>query len=391
MLAFTLPIELYEHAIDSLGDEASLKATSLVCRAWLPRSRLNLFRVIELSLAGDLDRLAGLLSHAPHLAAYVEEIDISENSFLGVLRPAQTIAARLPVVLSAHSLVQPRLLTIHDQAWLPTRYDPDYLFSLSRLSSVTSLDLFDVIFTTLADFSIVLRALSHLTSLSVKHLDCHRQMDPETASDIGCILPSLTSLRASSYHPTTVVDWLFRHVSMPSLRSLECEYEFSHPDNRQALGELWENAGETLEDISINITKRSASARRLPFEVIELQIDLSPCRILRTLRFDCRHERGAVPDWTWLIWLLSHLTCRTLRTIAFAFESSSHALASMHTFAEELDRVLTSALFSDGLDSVVFDFDYSDAADPDDNRFFEMFPALCDSRLLQVYNLDQVP
>lgn len=115
----------------------------------------------------------------------------------------------------------------------------------------------------------------------------------------------------------------------------------------------------------------------------ELQINLSPCRILRTLRFDCRHERGAVPDWTWLVWLLSHLTCRTLRTIAFAFESSSHALASMHTFAEELDRVLTSALFSDGLDSVVFDFDYSDVADPDDKRFFDMFPALRDSRLLR--------
>ncbi len=268
MVASILPIELYEHAIDSLGDEESLKATSLVCRAWLPRSRLNLFRVIELSLPGHLDRLAGLLSHAPHLAEYVEEIDISENSFLGVLRPAQTIAARLPVMLSAHSLVQLRLLTVHDQVWLPTRYDPDYLFSLSRLSFITSLDLYDVVFPTLADFSIILRALSQLTSLSVKHLDCHRQMDPETASDIGCVLPSLTFLRASSYHPTTVVDWLFRHVSMPSLQSLECEYEFSHPDNRQALGELWENAGETLEDISINITKRSAGTRRLPFEVI---------------------------------------------------------------------------------------------------------------------------
>lgn len=55
----------------------------------------------------------------------------------------------------------------------------------------------------------------------------------------------------------------------------------------------------------------------------------------------------------------------------------------MHTFAEELDRVLTSALFSDGLDSVVFDFDYSDVADPDDKRFFDMFPALRDSHLLR--------
>ncbi|EIW55919.1 uncharacterized protein TRAVEDRAFT_50408 [Trametes versicolor FP-101664 SS1] len=388
MLALVLPIELFEHAIDTLGDEDSLRATSLVCKAWLPRSRLNLFRVIRLSVLGHLDRLVCLVFNAPHLLEYVEEIEVSENTFLGVLRPAETIVARLPAVLSAHPIIQPRLFAVHNQFWLPTRYGLGYLRSLSQLSSVTSLELNDVTFTTLADFSIILRALSHLKSLSANHLECERQLDPEIASDIGCTMASLTFLRVSSTQRTTVVDWLFRYNTFPSLRRVDCKYALSASrDDGQAIGALWENAGSTLEEISINISKRDAGA--FPLRVIERQLDLSHCHILRTLRFDCRHDRNAIPDWTWLSWLLSHLTSHTLRSIEFAFESSSHALASMPVFAAELDRVLTSALFFDGLEAIFFAFDYRDEADPDDGRFVNMFPALRDSHLLRVYNLDQ--
>lgn len=54
---------------------------------------------------------------------------------------------------------------------------------------------------------------------------------------------------------------------------------------------------------------------------------------------------------------------------------------STHTFFVELDRVLTSALFMGGLETIFFGFDYHDQADPDDRRF--MFPALRDSNLLR--------
>ncbi|KAI0367211.1 hypothetical protein BV20DRAFT_1045732 [Pilatotrama ljubarskyi] len=392
MRPLMLPIELYELAIDFLDDEESLKATSLVCRAWLPRSRLNLFRTVELCLPRHLNHLVDLLSDAPHLAEYVEQIDISENSLLGVLRPSMAIVARLPHALTLHPLLKPRRLAVHNQLWLPTRYSPDYLFSLSRLSSITSLDLFDVTFLTVADFSIILRALHQLQFLSARHLDCQRQLDLGTAADVGCVLPFLTTLHVSSYYPTSVIDWLLQHNRFPVLRDVRCSYELSPGDNTQGLGTFWKNAGSTLEILAISISKRSAGARfsttvvdarELTHTLAETQLDLSSCCGLRELRFDCRHERGVAPDWTWLTWLLSHLTCRTLRSIVFAFQSTSHALACVHTFAEELEAALTRSPFSAGLDSVVFKFDFRDPADPDDERFLDMFPSLRSMNLFQ--------
>ncbi|KAH9851341.1 hypothetical protein C2E23DRAFT_235845 [Lenzites betulinus] len=383
-LRVALPIEVFEHAIDLLDDEVSLKKTSLVCRAWLPRSRLNLFRVIQLSLPTHLDRFATLLADAPHIAPCVEEIDISENSFLGLFRPELVIVARLPSVLAAHPLIRPRRLRVFDQLWMPTRYNPDYLVSLSQLSSITSLDIHDVTFTTVADFSIILRALSSsLTFLSAKHLDCQRPMDASIVGDIGCTLPFLSTLRASSKHPTSPMDWLLGSNSFPALRDAECTYELSTRDDGQTLGVFWVSVGATLEHLSLSISKR-ATGTRFPINVIERQLALSHCRTLRTLRLDCRNERGIIPDWTWLAWLLPHLTCDTLRTITFTFQSASHALASMHMFFEELDQILTSPPFMGSLERAIFEFDYRDKAHPDDRRFKELFPGLRSRSMLQV-------
>ena len=51
-----LPTELCELVIDEVDDKITLHATSLVCKAWLARSRYNLFRVVELLLEAHLDR-----------------------------------------------------------------------------------------------------------------------------------------------------------------------------------------------------------------------------------------------------------------------------------------------------------------------------------------------
>ncbi|KAI0646126.1 hypothetical protein C8Q79DRAFT_648081 [Trametes meyenii] len=378
-----LPIELFEHAIDSLGDKRSLKATSLVCKAWLPRSRVNLFRTVELGIPLHLDHFMQLLSHAPHIAEYVEEIDISENSLLAVLRPTMSIVSRLPLLLTAYPLVRPLRMAVHNQLWLPTRYNPDYLHTLSQLSSVRSLDLFDVTFATIADFSLVLRALPYLKTLSAKHLDCQRQLDADTAANIGSTVPSLTTLRIVSTYPTSAIDWLVQYNSFPSLRDVECSYELSTNDSTQGLGAFWDNIGATLETLSISISKRSAGIR-FPLGVIERQLDLSSSEVLRALRFDCRHERGVAPDWTWLSWLLSRLTCRTLSSIALVFQSSTHALASVHGFAEELDRILAYSSFSDGLNVVAFEFDFRDPFDPDEKQLLELFPALLLRGILRV-------
>ncbi|KAM5530632.1 hypothetical protein V8D89_015701 [Ganoderma adspersum] len=385
-----LPIELFELVIDCLHDEKTLHSTSLVCKAWLPRSRFNLFRSIELNLPRHLDGLIDLLASTPEIAPIIQELSVSENSILALFRPTMSIAARFPLSLSSHPLIQLRRLTVHHQLWLPTRYSPDYLLELSQLTSITCLDLFDVSFTTVADFSIVLRALAHLESISLAHLDCQRQLDPETSAAIGYELPLLRTLRVVADHPTSPIDWFLSCNKFPSLQDVDISYELSVSDPHQALGALWASAGSTLESVTLSISKRSTGSH-FPLEVIEKQLDMSNCIALRTLRFDCRNEREVSPDWTWLVWLLKHsppasTRVHALGSIVLAFQNSSHALASLHSFAGELDGAISGAPWMETLTEVVFECDYGlpSDEDPDELALVKRFPELHLSDRLRV-------
>ncbi len=109
---------------------------------------------------------------------------------------------------------------------------------------------------------------------------------------------------------------------------------------------------------------------------------MSSCTALRTLRFDCRNEREVSPDWTWLVWLLRHLPPASprhaLRSVVLAFQHSSHALASLHTFAEGLDDAISGAPWAEVLTEVVFEFDYRLPSDEDEDErtLVEKFPGL---------------
>lgn len=254
------PAELTEAIIDFVDDEQTLRATSLVCKAWVARSRYNLFRVVELCLPAHLDRFNGLLASSPHIAPHIKEIAVSENSLLALLRPAMAIVARLPNSLLKHPQVKPHRLAVHNQSWLPTRYHPEYLTGLSQLSTISSLDLFDVTFTTVADFSIIIRALRCLRSLSATHLDAQRQLPSEELVAIGTELPLLTSLRVISQYPTSVVDWLLQYNTFPVLQDAEVSYEISGIDPNQGLGPFWHATGSTLENLSLTISKRASGA-----------------------------------------------------------------------------------------------------------------------------------
>ncbi|TFK90094.1 hypothetical protein K466DRAFT_403754 [Polyporus arcularius HHB13444] len=380
------PAELTEAIIDFVDDEQTLRATSLVCKAWVARSRYNLFRVVELCLPAHLDRFNGLLASSPHIAPHIKEIAVSENSLLALLRPAMAIVARLPNSLLKHPQVKPHRLAVHNQSWLPTRYHPEYLTGLSQLSTISSLDLFDVTFTTVADFSIILRALRRLRSLSATHLDAQRQLPSEELVAIGAELPLLTSLRVISQYPTSVIDWLLQYNTFPVLQDAEVSYEISGIDPNQGLGPFWHATGSTLENLSLTISKR-ASGASFPIQVIEKLFDMSRCTALRALRVDFRQERELAPDWAWLVWLLSHLPKHgALRSLAFAFQHSSHALATLHQFAAEVDRVLADAPSFSLLNQVVFEFDYRNPAevDQDEDALLAKFPALSERGILHV-------
>lgn len=264
-----LPVELSELVIDLIDDEKTLRATSLVCKAWLARSRFNLFRVVELQIPNHLDRLLDLLTDTPDVAPLIKEIAISENSLLSLFRPALSIVARFPHSLSAHPRLQPRRLMVHHQLWIPTRYDAGYLCGLSQYSCITSLDLFDVTFDSVADFSIVIRALRNLESLSATYVECERGMHSDILRAIGSELPSLTSLRVNSPSPTLAADWLLQYNTFPFLTTVDISYEICHSifESDQGLGPFWVSTGSTLEHLCLGISKKG-SASQIPLEYI---------------------------------------------------------------------------------------------------------------------------
>lgn len=390
------PMELYEMVIDQV-DEATLHSTALVCKAWTPRSQYNLFCTVELNWPSHYDRFLELLQTSPHLTSLVKEITISENSLLALLRPPMSIIARLPSLLRPYPFVQPRRLTVHNQVWIPTRYDPSYLLDLSHLASITSLDLFDVTFTTVADFSIVLQALQRLRSLNATHVECRHQLDTRASAAIGGDLRCLTSMHIRSSHPTSAIDWLLQCNRFPALRHFECDYELSTNDVMdQGLGAFWSSSGQTLKTLTLAISKRAVRVPApFPSQVIgtpprvqsacdrhsnahlERHFDLSPCTSLATLWIDCRQEREVAPDWTWLIFALTSLG-RTATTsiplhITLAFQHPSHALATLYMHTAALDCALASTKAA----VVRLEFDYRcppHERDEDEDALIKKFP-----------------
>ncbi|TBU59968.1 hypothetical protein BD310DRAFT_354772 [Dichomitus squalens] len=92
---------------------ATLRACALTCKAWYPRSRLNLLRIVELSTERQVDLLIRTLTAQPFLADLVIELEHyrppgSLNNYVPLSR------SPLPQILqNCRSLVFPLLKSHH--------------------------------------------------------------------------------------------------------------------------------------------------------------------------------------------------------------------------------------------------------------------------------------
>jgi len=74
-----LPQELIDHIIDHVNDRESLKACSLVCSQWSPRTRKRLFAQVEFASQSDLERWCARINPGPSgLPSLVEDLTLSE-------------------------------------------------------------------------------------------------------------------------------------------------------------------------------------------------------------------------------------------------------------------------------------------------------------------------
>ncbi|KAH9918324.1 uncharacterized protein B0H18DRAFT_882875, partial [Fomitopsis serialis] len=73
-----LPVELCEHLLDFVWpDRTTLLSCALVCRAWLPRSRLNLLRQVRLRDSTQAWSLSSFLSRHADCCSSVRVLQIS--------------------------------------------------------------------------------------------------------------------------------------------------------------------------------------------------------------------------------------------------------------------------------------------------------------------------
>lgn len=165
MSSIRLPVEVWEIVIDfACSDDNyrrydTLRACALTCRAWLPRSRVNLFRRVRFRRPNQVNRLLHLISDYPVLADNVLELHVT---------PAETHKhgwfpfANAPLVQKLKNVRKLRLSEVQWNALPPTYYT-----FIGKYARVSSMELANVVFHSARDFLHLLWALPAL-----ERLDC---------------------------------------------------------------------------------------------------------------------------------------------------------------------------------------------------------------------------
>ncbi len=175
----SIPIEIQEIAIDVLHDDpSSLRACALVCHAWLPRSRLNLFRSISLHPGRSLDNLFDLFQEKPFIRSFVEQISVS-------LRRGDestpTLFETIPIRLITE-LPNIRAFTFRDESRGATppyiSFRPLALACFKQYSSVETLHIGPLVFPTCSH---LVRLVAAFPSLRHPHLVQVEVRDHRTA------------------------------------------------------------------------------------------------------------------------------------------------------------------------------------------------------------------
>jgi hypothetical protein len=182
--------ELCDYIIDFLhDDEVSLRACSLVCRSWVPASRVHLFDHLKLTGcpcakpgSGWLPntscrRIYGTLLSSPHLAGYINKLSVNETR---IDQPANYRWVSAEIMFP--SLLQ-KLASLKELEFnfpIPGSSDPKTAWSTMVFKDISdamtflaleSFTLRQFAFSTLADFIKVLDSWKNLKTLQMDGVD----------------------------------------------------------------------------------------------------------------------------------------------------------------------------------------------------------------------------
>jgi hypothetical protein len=239
-----LPQELMEYVIDFLyNDKPTLRACSLVCRAWVAEARVHLFRSIHIQTMKQSGiappeltlPLVRKLTWGPRRAPFTDS-----------RRWCASLDALAPRLSHLQSLTLVKIIVPNSDA-------RQFILLGMEVPSVTRLKVVDCDFVSLPAFVAFLHAFPHLAHLELREVENWAevgQAELPTHDSKGVELQSLSCALLNSW---PFIDWLVRTASPHSLRKIA--FSIMQPAisrNAQALAALLLACGDSLDQLMID-------------------------------------------------------------------------------------------------------------------------------------------
>ncbi|KZT00403.1 uncharacterized protein LAESUDRAFT_764680 [Laetiporus sulphureus 93-53] len=246
----SFPLEIFELIIDFVWpDRQALFACSLTCKAWLHRSRHNLFYSIQLRRQEHLTQLSSMVEAEPRLGRIVREL------FVVPYHMQSQLFGSFPFTLGGQLPNVNRLRIDIRRDYYPYVH-PDFFCAFSRFSSITTLEIHRIQFPTFGDYVMLVCALPRLTSLSCWMVDwLKKTYDPALLKEHDGRLPlNHLSMRQMNWS-AELADFLLAIASIADLQSLSTYFLGSQ--EVEHVNRLLETAGSSLRRFAIGLPPSS--------------------------------------------------------------------------------------------------------------------------------------
>jgi hypothetical protein len=250
------PPELSDYVIDCVQhSKPTLAHCSLVCRAWLARSRYHLFKAITVVHPVCLDNLIDFLRSSPHLVGLISHLTLR-----GSLSPDNiNFASQFPVSVEKlidclHELPSVRELDLNGVWWTdgmeslsPSQKHPAYSLERLRLSRVFVSP--DALFSTLAYFP-------ELCSLRTEGI--YWTTGGEHTENLDCSASASTALQSVAVGPgcsyTMMKHFLPRLQQMFDVSTIQhLTLHFNHLDPSEETARFLDSARPRLKSLKITL------------------------------------------------------------------------------------------------------------------------------------------
>ncbi|KAH9939506.1 hypothetical protein B0H21DRAFT_756596 [Amylocystis lapponica] len=355
-----LPPELTDRIIDHLrGDQGALYNCALTCRAWLPRSRYNLFRAMEIRSLAALTSLVAL-SHDHRFLPYfraLRELCLCDRPTISVSyscsNPHQpfgdfVVKKRSPFMplvppLLARFMSGISVLCLEAVEWHMCQLDPTSLWFSSR---------------SFEELKRLLCALPSLSELVLHSVQWPVGIFPNLQDPHIAAPPRLTSLDIRDCprrESNALIEWLLLDptIHIHSLRHLRLK---DSGFDSALIQRIALSFGPFLETLEFNWSNFSRAILQLP--IVDEQSCLTSCTSL--LSFHLTSTRSH--DLSTLAGLLSHSQSKVLRHIKLDIATVVDTERILHKqlrWWRQIDKALTHERFAH-LETVVIIWRFRD-------------------------------